>query len=324
MQNRLRRSLAAIAASLALSAGSAAAADAPPPRPPLATSLTGAAKVDYEAAKLLYAAKDFAGAAVKFASAYEQSHDARLLYNMAACEKSLTHYARALDLLSRYETEGRDLTPADIAEADRLVDTFRSFVGTVRLASNEAGATVFVDDHEAGVTPLAKNLALDLGDHRIRVTKQGFRAFETGVSISGPAPLGVDAILAREVHEGVVTIHARSGDAIALDGKIVASGDWTAHVASGAHTLTVTADGMHTFQSELFVEDDKSRLIQVALDPLPRRAVPAWILITGGVVLATGAVVAAAGVYHSYSPLQQKPTSGTASPGYTETALRFR
>jgi hypothetical protein len=300
-------------------------AAASPPAAPLASSLAGQAKADYDAAKVLYAAQDFAGAAVKFGSAYDQSKDPRLLYNMAACEKSLRHYARALDLLRRYESEGQAmLTADDVVEADRLVDTFRSFVGSVRLTGAEDGATVVVDDHEVGLTPLPRNLALDLGTHRIRVKKPGFTPFETTVSITGDQVIGVDAVLARDVHEGVVTIHAAMSETIALDGKVVATGDWTAHISSGAHTLTVSAEGMRTYQTELFVEDQKSRTIDVRLEPLPRHGVPVWVLVTGGVILTTGAAVAAAAVYRQYSPLQQKPVSGTASPGYTETAWRFQ
>jgi hypothetical protein len=324
MVHPFRRRLVALSLLLAAcAAADVARADAPPT--PLAQSLTGGAKEDYDAARILYNAKDFAGASVKFASSYARSHDARLLYNMAACEKNLKHYARALELLRRYESEGQAiLTRQDVAETDRLVDTFRSFVGTVELTSNEAGAAVTVDDRDVGATPLATGLLLDLGEHKIRVEKAGFVPFESRVSISGPAVIPLVVTLAHEVHEGVVTIHAGSSDVIALDGKVVATGDWTAHVASGAHTLTVTAEGMRTYQSDLLVEDDKSRTIQVALEPLPRRGVPVWILVTGGVVLATGAAVAAAAVYRSYSPLQQKPTPGTATPGYTETAIRFR
>src|ERR1700679_3865478 len=100
----------------------------------LASSLSGPAKADYDAAKVLFVAKDYAGAEVKYASAYERSHDARLLYNMAACEKSLKHYARSLELLRRYQTEGRAvLTEADIQEADRLIETFHTFIGFVRV-----------------------------------------------------------------------------------------------------------------------------------------------------------------------------------------------
>src|ERR1700684_4579575 len=98
---RLRRLGAAIG--VALSATTAASA--PPARPgpgaslppgapkPLSQSLTGEAKAAYDAAKMLLGDGDFAGAAIKFRAAYDQSGDARLLWNIAACEKNRRHYA---------------------------------------------------------------------------------------------------------------------------------------------------------------------------------------------------------------------------------------
>ena len=73
-----------------------AAARAPKP---LSDTLTGSAKIDYDAGKLLFSDGDMAGALVKFKSAYDTSKDARLLWNIAACEKSLHHYARVLSYL---------------------------------------------------------------------------------------------------------------------------------------------------------------------------------------------------------------------------------
>jgi hypothetical protein len=298
------------------------------PRPtssPLSQSLSGAAKTDYDAARLLFVDHDFAGALVKFTSAYDRSKDPRLIFNMAACEKNLRHYARAMGLLHRYVDEGkRILTPGDVHEADQLIEAFRPFVGGVRLQVNEGDAAITLDDAPAGASPLPTDLVIDIGVHHLRITKAGFVPFETTLKITGPATTPLDVTLTREVHEGVVAIHAGAGDSIALDGKIVATGEWTAHVPAGAHTLTVTADGMRTYQSDLFVEDDKSRTLTVTLEPLPKHGIPVWIVVTGGVILTTGAAVAAAAVYRSYNTLQTQPTPGSVSPGLTQTAWRFR
>ena len=70
------------------------AAESPPPPPSLSESLSGAAKAEYDAGKLLYQDGDYAGAQLKFRAAYETSKDPRLLWNMAAAEKNLRHYAQ--------------------------------------------------------------------------------------------------------------------------------------------------------------------------------------------------------------------------------------
>src|ERR1700759_4037610 len=79
-----------------LAAETTAFAQAPPPAngavKPLSDSLTGLAKAEYEAAKILYGTKDHAKAIVKFGRAYEISREPRLLFNIAVCQKNLRRY----------------------------------------------------------------------------------------------------------------------------------------------------------------------------------------------------------------------------------------
>src|SRR5258708_4144401 len=98
----------ALACVLATAAAAAAAlprpalAQAPPTKKPLSQALTGQAKADFESGKLLAADGDFAGALIKFQSAYDQSKDPRLLWNAAFCQKNLRHYAKVIATLKRY------------------------------------------------------------------------------------------------------------------------------------------------------------------------------------------------------------------------------
>src|SRR5882672_3314772 len=90
--------------------------------PNLSETLTGTAKASYEAGKLLFVDGDFAGAEIKFHAAYDLSHDARLLWNMASCEKSLRHYARAARLVHEYlDAGGAQLTDQDRGDAKQLL-----------------------------------------------------------------------------------------------------------------------------------------------------------------------------------------------------------
>src|SRR5437016_6190653 len=78
----------------------------PPPTPPagppsLSETLSGDAKSAYDAAKVLFGDGDFASAALKFRSAHDLSNDPRLLWNIAACEKNLRHYAKVVSLVQR-------------------------------------------------------------------------------------------------------------------------------------------------------------------------------------------------------------------------------
>jgi tetratricopeptide (TPR) repeat protein len=72
------------------------------PVPPLAETLVGDAKQDYDAGKSLFEAGDYAGALSKFQSASRASGDPRLFWNQAVCERAMQHYARAIALVHRY------------------------------------------------------------------------------------------------------------------------------------------------------------------------------------------------------------------------------
>jgi len=257
----------------------------------LAETLTGGAKADYDAARLLFGDRDFAGALVKFQSAYDQSRDPRLLFNMGACEKNLRHYARTIGDFERYRTEAAaSLSAAEREEVDRYISELQPFVGAVRVSANEPDAEVFVDDAKVGATPLASPVRVDLGQRRVRVKKDGFTELDTTITVTGSAQIPVEARLERIVHAGRVVVHADPKDAIAIDDQVVGTGEYEGMIASGGHQLRVTAPGMQTYQSELVVMDHQTRTLDVKLSPAPG-VVPVWAWVVGSAVVAGGLVV---------------------------------
>src|SRR5580692_10239044 len=108
---------AVVATLLLLEPAASAQPHGPGPRPTarrasLADSLPADARRDYDAGKLLFEDGDYATALLKYQAAYDSTKDARLLWDVAVCEKSLRHYARALAALARYLTEGHDVLAA--------------------------------------------------------------------------------------------------------------------------------------------------------------------------------------------------------------------
>jgi hypothetical protein len=255
-------------------APAAAPASAPAPKP-LAETLTGDAKSDYDAGKLLVGDGDFAGAEVKFRSAYDRSSDPRLLWNVAACEKGQRHYARTLALVKQYlATGGAVLTDADRAEARALVDTIETLTVKLTLAVSEPGADVTVDDQSVGTSPLPAPLVVDIGSRKIGVKKAGFKDFTQTVPVGGSAEVRIDVTLLPEVHEGQLTVTTAPGATIFIDGQSVGVGRYAGKLRSGGHTLRVEAQGMHPYQSDVSIADDENRSIDVPLErqqdvPLP-------------------------------------------------------
>jgi hypothetical protein len=290
------------------------------PPPPLADALTGKAKTEYDLGKILYRDGDYAGAMVKFQSAYELSHDGRLLWNVIACEKNLRHYARVLHLLEQYSKETQaTATDAEKQEAKDLLEVIKPFVTTVTITVNEPDAVLSVDGEDVGKSPLAAPLTLDMGPRKIKATKPGFKPLERQEKLAGGAALSLDFKLEKEIHEGKLIVDVGPKDAIAIDDKLVATGHWEGVLASGGHTLKVTAPGMRAYQSEVTIADDKTRNVRVALEPIPKGATPwPWIGAGGGVLL--GAII---GGYFLFKPKPSDGIPGTITPGKVPIGFSF-
>jgi hypothetical protein len=284
------------------------------------------ARAEYEAGRLLYGDGDYAGAALKFQRAYEESKDPRLLWNTAAAEKNLRHYAKVVELVERYVVEaGTRLKPEDRAEADALLTTVRAFISTVTIEVQPDGADVFVDDAKVGVSPMKAPVLVDMGERRIRVAKEGFQEFTSVQSLQGVAPFSLTVALQPVVHQGRLHVVASPGETISIDGKQVGSGTWEGLLPSGIHTVTVTAAGKRTYQSDVAVQDNQTQSLRVALESATPAAAEdkgnlTWLWIAGGAVLATGLGV---GAYFAFKPDDEEPVAGTLGTVELPLGARF-
>lgn len=290
----------------------------------LGDSLTGDAKAEYEAGKLLYGDGDFAAATVKFQRAYDLSHDARLLWNIAVCQKQLRRYAVVSRLVQEYlDKAGPALSDADRQEATNLAAAVKAFVSNLRVNVSEPGAAVQIDDDAVGTSPLTAPILVELGARRVRVTKPGFKEYATTLNVEGATEQLLDVKLTPDLHQGRVTVTVSPSGAISIDGKVVGDSRWEGALASGGHTLRVTAPGMRTYQSEVTLRDDETRTLQVTLeqDTKPGSGVPTWVWIGGGVLLAGAA---ATGGFLLFKPKDEgapPAVPGTMPPGQVQLPL---
>jgi hypothetical protein len=296
----------------------------PPPGPiPLSESLTGDAKTDYESAKVLFGDGDNAGALVKFKTAYEKSKDPRLLWNVAACEKNLRHYSRALKLVRQYAAEGGDkLTDQDKSEAQDLIKVMDPLTAKLKLTVSEPGAEVFIDDEPVGTTPIDA-VVVDIGSRKIRVKKDEFEEYVREVPVGGAAEVNLDVKLAKIVHEGRLNVRTSNDATISLDGKVVGTGTWSGILPSGGHSLSITAPKMRPYQSEVYLQDKESRDVNATLEQEPSKGLPTWAWIAGGAVLLGGATTAGFFIFRSEGKYEGPP--GNFRPGIVQanTPIRF-
>jgi hypothetical protein len=286
-----------------------------PSEPSVGDSLSGEAKDAYEVARTLLLHQDYAGALVKFQRAYKLSYDYRLLWNMGSCEVNLKQYARVLRLVEQYLREGGPRIPAEQREAaEEMLRKIRPLVSEVRLTVSEPGASVFVDDEPAGTTPLAEPLLLNLGDRRIRVSKPGFRDSVVEQHVAGASDATVGVVLEAEVHQGRLTITSQESALINVDGASVGVGQWDGPVASGSHSVRVTASGMRSYASDIVIRDGETRTVDVTL-VRESSGISAWWWVGGSVVVAAALGGGAYFLFRSSSSSAASPTQGTISPG---------
>ncbi len=165
----------------------------------LGSSLTGEARRAYDEARSFYAQGEFARALDALDRAHRLSSDPRLLWNIAACERKLGRYARAMRQVERYRSAAATLlSESEKREADDFLSAAAAYVGTVDVASNVDGTEIFVDEELLGTTPLPRPIVVDEGEHRLRFARGGYRTVERGERVPAGARLRWVVELERE------------------------------------------------------------------------------------------------------------------------------
>ena len=275
---------------------------------PLAEALTGQAALDYRAALLLFDDGDFAGAAFKFKRAFEQSNDARLLWNIATCEKQQRHYAAVLALLERYQRLAPNMSSADREQVAAVLGTVKQLVSRVRVRAAQPEVSIFVDDVLRGTTPLLEPLWVDLGKHVFRFQKPGFQDSEDVRELAGGSEITLEVSLQPLASTGQLRVEAQADDMIRIDGKLVGHANWQGPLPPGMHMLRVTRAGMQPYESEVNVAAGDTRTIYVALQQASS-GIPAWLWVGVGAIVVGGL---ATGGYFLLRPTPQAdPIAGT-------------
>jgi len=291
------------------------------PAKPLSESLSGMAKAEYEGAKILYGDKDFASASSKFQRAYELSSDARLLFNIAVCQKNLRKYSKMLATIRRYLEDGAPiLTADDKQQAQDIVKTVEAFVSELKLSVDEADAEVFVDDEKIGVTPMKGTTFLDVGVRKITVRKKGYAESVVNKQVPGGGAVAVDVRLIKEIHRGKLLVAAGVNDVISLDGKVIGRGKWEGAVPSGGHTLKVSSPGMANYQSEVVIQDNQTRRVDITLNPVATDSTSTILWIAGGAAVLAGAAVGGALLFQ---PSKNPPIDGNFGGGRVQLGFHF-
>jgi hypothetical protein len=262
---------------------------------PLSETLEGPAKEAFDTGKFLFN-EDPAKAYAKFKRAHELSGDARLLYDMAVCEKALKHYARMQVLLTRYLAEGGPLVSPESRQAStETLRAVKPFVDSLTIRIAESGAMVTIDQEEVGTTPLAAPLPVDVGAHVIEIHKAGFLPFKRKIDASGGEEKAIDAVLVAESRAGRLVVESDPSAQITVDDTTVGS-RFDEALPGGTHMVKIRAPGKRGYDGQVDLAPGATRTMQVSLE---KEGLPLWAYIGGGALLAAGLTV---GAYFLFRP----------------------
>ena len=213
------------------------------------SQLPETARKAWDAAKQLADAKDYKGALVELQRAYDLSQNPRVLYNVGAIEKLLTHYARAVDAWERELREGAGkLTPQETAELKNAISIVQQFVTTIDVTANEPDATLFIDDYAVGKTPFAAPVKIDVGKHTLKLTKDGFVDAVKQVDVASGQRTPVSFTLEPKNKTALVTVQVGGAPSatVFVDGKDMGPAPFKGELSAERHTIEARAPGYVT------------------------------------------------------------------------------
>lgn len=287
-------------------------------------TLSEPARAAFDEASRLYREKRYVEARDGFLGAHRLSGDARILFNVGVCEKALGQYARAIRTFEQSLAAADRSVDADYAErVAEAIKTLSRYVAVVTVTSTVGGVDFSVDGE-----PLLENpTSLDAGPHTFMGTKIGYQPASRTVTLTAgkpetvnldPSPIAAPSApsgdrpplgpLATVAHLRVTT--DRPGDAITIDGAIVARSGSAIELPPGEHQVVITRSDGGSRTLEILLRENERRDVRVVFEE--KKGLSPWWFIGGGVLLA-GAVTTAA-ILLSQPTRFEGSGAGTLSP----------
>jgi len=245
-----------------------------PPAPQPASADVAEAKHLFEQGLKLYGEGSYREALSAFQRANALVPRASIQRNIAQCQRDLHDFAAAYSayqqLLSRW---GATLSAADRRPVERAIEELALLTGTVRVDVAEPGAAVSVDGQDAGTTPLAAPVRLNLGPHTITVSKAGFETITANAKLGGGDEFVVAGPLRAETDTGHLSVLAPPGAKVhvLIDGKDVGPAPWAGDVKAGPHTVEARGDDGFAQSKPVDVALHGSAELLLDLQPLTGR-----------------------------------------------------
>ncbi len=263
MRSLGKLTIAALAASLALSS-IAGAQDASPPKDPPAKEapppppageegapkqVDAAAKADAEAhfkkGLVLLGEEAWAAALAEFLRSREIFPTRTATNNAAVCLRKLKRFDESLDMYVTLLREFPNMPEDRKSAAQKEVSELQQLVGTVDIVGAEPGASIVVDGKPRQDFPLLEPLRVSAGTHTIRLFKEGFQPFEQSVDVAGGQTVRIQAKMPALAASGRLRVAEKDGKRleVVVDGAVVGVTPWEGSISVGDHVVFLRGDG---------------------------------------------------------------------------------
>jgi hypothetical protein len=150
-----------------------------------AQSLDDQARVLFREGNELYAKGRYEAALAKYRKAKVLYPSYKIDVNIGTTLNALGRHNEAAQHYDLFLRRANKVAPRDLVkDVATLLDELRAKLGTVELTCGVPGATVEVDHHHFGTTPLTHLMYLDPGIHRFTVSKLGYVAYEAAFTVA--------------------------------------------------------------------------------------------------------------------------------------------
>lgn len=143
------------------------------------------ARTHFQQGVQFYNNGDFKLSLIEFRRSYELSGNYRILYNIGQVNQQLGNYTKALAALEQYLKEGGgELVDDRRAEVVATVAALQKRVAHIRLVTNIDKPELLIDGFPAESSSMGAPITVDPGDHRVDVSKPGYQATGTIVTLA--------------------------------------------------------------------------------------------------------------------------------------------
>jgi hypothetical protein len=210
--------------------------------------LEGDARKHYEAGAALYEVNNYEGSLTEYRAAYDLSKEPRVLRAVAVCQKDLRRYSEAIASIDKLLVEAKDLEPEFLEKVNADREILLPLTGLVTIEVSEPGAELSVDGRVVGVSPLATEVRVDVGERTFLAKKATMVDATAKVSIVGASKATVKLAMEPVDKKGHLKVSVTGlpkgvTAKISIDDQPMGPPPWEADVSAGRHLVEVTAPG---------------------------------------------------------------------------------